>query len=163
MAYTAAVLDSQIDVSDIRDLLVQGDTAFPTINFTLPAGFTGLTWRVRGTFMQFNLATQSEELAVTGSTTISIAWPVGSNFTTYYGEMQIVLVGTDALGNIVTKATGYVNVQRDFSISTVEVVDENLFEQLMAELSSSSVMLDQTTISIHAPARGATRSRRTVG
>lgn len=144
MAYTAAVLDSKIDVSDIRDLLVQGDAAFPTINFTLPAGFTGLTWRVRGTFMQFNLATQSGELAVTGSTTISIAWPVGSNFTTYYGEMQIVLVGTDALGNIVTKATGYVNVQRDFSISTVEVVDENLFEQLMAELSSSSLMLDQT-------------------
>lgn len=144
MAYTAAVLDSQIDVSNIRDLLVQGDTAFPTINFTLPAGFTGLTWRVRGTFMQFNLATQSEELTATGSTTISIAWPVGSNFTTYYGEMQIVLVGTDALGNIVTKATGYVNVQRDFSISTVEIVDENLFEQLMAELSSSAVMLDQT-------------------
>lgn len=146
MAYTAAVADSIIDVTNIRDLLVQGDTAYPTITFTLPTGFTGLTWRVRGTFMQFNLATQSDPLSVTeGQTAVTVAWSVGSNFTTYYGEMQIVLIGTDALGNAVAKATGYINVQRDYSISTVEIVDENLFEQLMAELSSSSVMLDQTT------------------
>lgn len=134
MSYAANVVGSQIDITNIRALFVQGNTAAPTIVFALDPTLTGLNWIVRGTFVEANVATLSGTLTKTeGQSAVSVTWPVGSNFTTNYGELQLVLVGSDTLGTIVTKAVGLVNVQRDLSISTVDPVDENLIEQLMAQ------------------------------
>lgn len=146
MDYIANVASSEIDVEQIRTVLVQGDSTYPHIQFVLDASLSSLSWKVRGYYRDFNIAVISDEITPTETEAeVTVDWYVSTDFTTYYGEMQLVLVGTDALGETVVKALGNVLIGRDFSISTTQVITQNLFEQLMAQLSSSALKLDQTT------------------
>lgn len=145
MDYLANVANSEIDVSGIRTVLVQGDASYPVIRFILDPALTGLSWRVRGTYIGSNIAVLSQEITPTESATaVTLDWSVSSDFTTYDCDMQLVLVGTNDTGTTVVKAVADITVQKDWSIGTTGTITLNLFEQLMAQLSSTALKLDQT-------------------
>jgi hypothetical protein len=132
--HIANVENSEIDVSGIRTVLVQGDSSYPIIRFVLDPSLTGLSWRVRGTYTDTNIAVLSSEItAVESETEITLDWSVSSDFTTYDGDMQLVLVGSNDLGTTVVKALAEITIQKDWSIGTMQTVTLNLFEQLMAQ------------------------------
>ena len=134
MDYIANVENSEIDVSGIRTVLVQGDSSYPVIRFVLDPSLTGLSWRVRGTYTATNIAVLSPEILATESATeITIDWSVGSDFTTYDGDMQLSLVGANDAGTTVVKALADITIQKDWSIGTMGSITLNLFEQLMAQ------------------------------
>ena len=136
MDYIANVENSEIDVSGIRTVLVQGDSTYPHIQFVLDASLSGLSWRVRGFYRDFNIAILSDEITPTETETeVTVDWYVSTDFTTYYGEMQLVLVGTDALGETVVKALGNVLIGRDFSITRGDLL------QALNRLSSAVYVL----------------------
>lgn len=138
MDYIASVENSKIDVSGIRTALVQGDSSYPVIRFILDPSLTGLSWRVRGTYRDSNIPVLSPEIVpVESATEITLDWSVSSDFTTYYGDMQLVVVGANDSGTVVTKALGDVTIQRDYSISTMAEITLNLFEQLFAQTESA--------------------------
>lgn len=133
--YIANVENSEIDVSGIRTVLVQGDSAYPSIRFVLDPSLTGLSWRVRGTYTATNIAVLSPEITPTESATeITLDWSVGSDFTTYDGDMQLSLVGVNDAGTTVVKALAEITIQKDWSIGTTGTITLNLFEQLMAQI-----------------------------
>jgi len=135
MDYIANVENSEIDVSGIRTVLVQGDSSYPVIRFVLDPALTGLNWRVRGTYTATNIAVLSPEIAPTESATeITLDWSVGSDFTTYDGDMQLSLVGANDAGTTVVKALADITIQKDWSIGTMGSITLNLFEQLMAQV-----------------------------
>ena len=134
MDYIANVENSEIDVSGIRTVLVQGDSSYPVIRFVLDPSLTGLSWRVRGTYLSSNIAVLSPEIAATESATeITLDWSVGSDFTTYDGDMQLSLVGANDAGTTIVKALAEITIQKDWSIGTTGTITLNLFEQLMAQ------------------------------
>jgi len=136
--YIANVENSEIDVSDIRTVLVQGDSAYPSIRFVLDPSLTGLSWRVRGTYTATNIAVLSPEILPTESATeITLDWSVGSDFTTYDGDMQLSLVGVNDAGTTVVKALADITVQKDWSVGTMGTITLNLFEQLMAQANAA--------------------------
>ena len=138
MDYLANVENSEIDVSGIRTVLVQGDSSYPIIRFVLDPSLTGLSWRVRGTYTDTNIAVLSPEItAVESASAVTLDWSVGSDFTTYGGDMQLVLVGSNDAGTTVVKALAEITIQKDWSIGTMQVVTLNLFEQLMAQASAT--------------------------
>jgi len=135
MDYIANVENSEIDVSGIRTVLVQGDSSYPVIRFVLDPSLTGLSWRVRGTYTATNIAVLSPEILPTESATeITLDWSVGSDFTTYDGDMQLSLVGANDAGTTVVKALADITIQKDWSIGTTGTITLNLFEQLMAQI-----------------------------
>ena len=139
MDYIANVENSEIDVSGIRTVLVQGDSSYPVIRFILDPSLTGLSWHVRGTYKDSNIPVLSPEIVpVESATEITLDWSVSSDFTTYYGDMQLVVVGANDSGTVVTKALGDVTIQRDYSIGTMAGITLNLFEQLMAQVSEAA-------------------------
>lgn len=134
MDYIANVENSEIDVSGIRTVLVQGDSSYPVIRFVLDPSLTGLSWRVRGTYTATNIPVLSPEIVPTESATeITLDWSVGSDFTTYDGDMQLSLVGANDAGTTVVKALADITVQKDWSIGSMGTITLNLFEQLMAQ------------------------------
>jgi len=138
MDYIANVENSEIDVSGIRTVLVQGDSSYPVIRFVLDPSLTGLSWRVRGTYTDSNIPVLSPEIVpVESATEITLDWSVSSDFTTYYGNMQLVVVGANDSGTVITKALGEVTIQRDYSIGTMAEITLNLFEQLFAQTESA--------------------------
>lgn len=138
MDYIANVENSEIDVSGIRTVLVQGDSSYPIIRFVLDPSLTGLSWRVRGTYTGTNIAVLSPEITPTESASaVTLDWSVSSDFTTYDGDMQLVLVGANDLGTTVVKALAEITIQKDWSIGTMQTVTLNLFEQLMAQASEA--------------------------
>jgi len=135
MDYLANVENSEIDVSGIRTVLVQGDATYPHIQFVLDPSLSGLSWRVRGYYRDFNIAVLSDEITPTETETdVTVDWYVSTDFTTYYGEMQLVVVGSNDSGTVITKALGEVTIKRDYSIGTMGSITLNLFEQLLAQL-----------------------------
>ena len=138
MAYIATVEDSRIDVTNIRDILIQGSSAHPMIQFVLDPALDGYTWSIRGTYLGSGIAVTSGALAKTESgTSVLVDWTVSADFTTYHGEMQLALVGANGTGTEITKALGSVNVQRDWSIGSMGAITLDLFEQLMAQASEA--------------------------
>lgn len=136
--YIANVENSEIDVSGIRTVLVQGDSAFPSIRFVLDPSLTGLSWRVRGTYLSSNIAVNSPELVATETaSSVALDWSVASDFTTYYGEMQLSLVGSNELGTVITKALGEITIQKDYSLGEHQNITLDLFEQLMAQANAA--------------------------
>lgn len=138
MDYIANVENSEIDVSGIRTVLVQGDSSYPVIRFVLDPSLTGLNWNVRGTYRDSNIAVISPAIIpIETETGVTLDWSVTSDFTTYYGDMQLSLVGSNDSGTAVTKALGDITIQRDYSIGSMEAITLNLFEQLMAQASAT--------------------------
>ena len=138
MDYIANVENSEIDVSGIRTALVQGDSSYPIIRFVLDPSLTGLSWRVRGTYTGTNIAVLSPEITPTESATaVTLDWSVSSDFTTYDGDMQLVLVGANETGTTVVKALAEITIQKDWSIGSMQTVTLNLFEQLMAQANAT--------------------------
>ena len=138
MDYIANVENSEIDVSGIRTVLVQGDSSYPIIRFVLDPSLTGLSWRVRGTYTDTNIAVLSPEITPTESATaVTLDWSVSSDFTTYDGDMQLVLVGANDTGTTVVKALAEITIQKDWSIGTTATITLNLFEQLMAQANAA--------------------------
>jgi hypothetical protein len=117
---------------------VQGDSSYPIIRFVLDPSLTGLSWRVRGTYTGTTIAVLSPEItAVESGTEITLDWSVSADFTTYDGDMQLVLVGANDAGTTVVKALAEITIQKDWSIGTMQTVTLNLFEQLMAQASAT--------------------------
>ena len=138
MDYIANVENSEIDVSGIRTVLVQGDSSYPVIRFVLDPSLTGLSWRVRGTYTDTNIPVLSPEITPTESASaVTLDWSVSSDFTTYDGDMQLVLVGANETGTTVVKALAEITIQKDWSIGSMQTVTLNLFEQLMAQASEA--------------------------
>ncbi|NCC05238.1 MAG: hypothetical protein EOM37_14665 [Proteobacteria bacterium] len=138
MDYIANVENSEIDVSGIRTVLVQGDSSYPVIRFVLDPSLTGFKWNVRGTYIDSNIAVISSLLVpVETETSVTLDWSVSSDFTTYDGDMQLVLVGANDLGTTVVKALAEITIQKDWSIGTMQTVTLNLFEQLMAQANTA--------------------------
>lgn len=132
--YIANVENSEIDVSGIRTVLVQGDSAYPSIRFVLDPSLTGLSWRVRGTYLSSNIAVTSPELVATETaSSVALDWSVASDFTAYNGDMQLSLVGANELGTVITKALGEITIQKDYSLGEHQTITLDLFEQLMAQ------------------------------
>ena len=138
MDYIANVENSEIDVSGIRTVLVQGDSSYPIIRFVLDPSLTGLSWRVRGTYTDTNIPVLSPEITPTETASaVTLDWSVSSDFTTYDGDMQLVLVGANDTGTTVVKALAEITIQKDWSIGTTATITLNLFEQLMAQANAA--------------------------
>ena len=132
MSYIASAVDSAIDVSEIRTVIVQGAT-HPTIRFVLDPSLTGLAWRVRGSYVGTNISVPSDEITPAETVdAVTVDWDVSSGFTALSGEMQLTLVGSN-VGGTVVKFIGNVTVQADLSVTNSATITENLFEQLMAQ------------------------------
>ena len=133
MSYSATVTNSVIDTTNIKNLLVQGESSHPTIVFSLSPTLTGLSWKVRMTYLSFNLTVESAAITPTeGAESVDVSWVVDASFTTLYGAAQISLVGTSGASTIV-RALGYVNITRDWSGESQGTITLDLFEQLMAQ------------------------------
>ena len=133
MSYSATVTNSVIDTTNIKNLLVQGESSHPTIVFSLSPTLTGLTWYVRSTYLSFNLTTESSAITpVETESAVTVTWTVDSSFTTLYGAAQLVLVGLVGETTNV-RAVGYINVARDWSGESQGTITLDLFEQLMAQ------------------------------
>ena len=149
MSYLATATNSEIDVSGIRTLLVQGDATYPVIRFVLDPTLTGLSWRVRGSYVGTTISVTSAEITPTETVTaVTIDWSVESDFTTNSGAMQLSLVGSNEAGTTVVKFIGEITVQEDLSVSSMTTITENLFEQLMAQANtaiSKYPYVDETT------------------
>ena len=148
MSYSATVTNSVIDTTNIKNLLVQGESSHPTIVFSLSPTLTGLTWKVRMTYLSFNLTVESSSIApAEGAESVDVSWAVDASFTTLYGAAQISLVGTSGTAAVV-RALGYVNVARDWSGESQGTITLDLFEQLMAQAEavvSKFPYIDETT------------------
>ena len=133
MSYLATVTNSVIDTTNIKNILVQGESTHPTIVFSLSPTLTGLTWYVRASYLSFNLVTESSAITpVETAEAVTVTWTVDSSFTTLYGAAQLVLVGLSGETTNV-RAVGYINVARDWSGENQGAVTLDLFEQLMAQ------------------------------
>ena len=133
MSYLATVTNAVIDTTNIKNILVQGESTHPQIVFSLSPTLTGLTWYVRATYLSFPLVTESDAITpVETVDAVTVTWDVDASFTTLYGAMQLVLVGlAGATTNV--RAVGYVNVARDWSGENQGAITLDLFEQLMAQ------------------------------
>ena len=150
MDYIANVENSEIDVSGIRTVLVQGDSSYPIIRFVLDPSLTGLSWRVRGTYLDTLIPVLSPEIIpVESESSVILDWSVSSDFTTYFGNMQLVVVGANDSGTVITKALGEVTIQRDYSIGTMAEITLNLFEQLFAQ-TEGAISTHNSDASAHA-------------
>lgn len=149
MSYLATATNSMIDVSSIRTLLVQGDATYPVIRFVLDPSLTGLSWRVRGSYIGTAISATSEEITPTETVTeVTLDWAVSTDFTTFAGAMQLSLVGSNEAGTTVVKFLGEVTVQEDLSVTSMGTITQNLFEQLMAQANtaiSKYPYVDETT------------------
>jgi len=149
MSYLATATNSVIDVSTIRTLLVQGDATYPVIRFVLDPSLTGLSWRVRGSYIGTAISVTSEEITPTETVTeVTLDWAVSADFTTLAGAMQLSLVGSNEAGTTVVKFLGEVTVQEDLSVTSMGTITQNLFEQLMAQANtaiSKYPYVDETT------------------
>jgi len=133
MSYLASVTNAVIDTTNIKNILVQGESTHPQIVFSLSPTLTGLTWYVRATYLSFPLVTESDAITPTETVdAVTVTWDVDASFTTLYGAMQLVLVGLDGTTTNV-RAVGYVNVARDWSGENQGAITLDLFEQLMAQ------------------------------
>lgn len=133
MSYLATVTNSVIDTTNIKSILVQGETSHPTIVFSLSPTLTGLSWKVRMTYLSFNLVVESSSIAPTeGAQAVTATWTPDASFTTLYGAAQISLVGTSGAATVV-RAIGYINIARDWSGESQGTISLDLFEQLMAQ------------------------------
>ena len=133
MSYLATVTNSVIDTTNIKNILVQGESTHPQIVFSLSPTLTGLTWYVRATYLSFPLVTESDAITPTETVdAVTVTWDVDASFTTLYGAMQLVLVGLDGATTNV-RAVGYVAVARDWSGENQGAITLDLFEQLMAQ------------------------------
>ncbi|NCC04659.1 MAG: hypothetical protein EOM37_11605, partial [Proteobacteria bacterium] len=133
MSYLATVTNSVIDTTNIKNILVQGESTHPQIVFSLSPALTGLTWYVRATYLSFPLVTESAAITPTETVdAVTVTWDVDASFTTLYGAMQLVLVGLDG-ETTNARAVGYVNVARDWSGENQGAITLDLFEQLMAQ------------------------------
>ena len=137
MSYLATVTNSVIDTTNIKNILVQGESTHPQIVFSLSPTLTGLTWYVRATYLSFPLVTESDAITPTETVdAVTVTWDVDASFTTLYGAMQLILVGLDGATTNV-RAVGYVNVARDWSGENQGAITLDLFEQLMAQAEST--------------------------
>lgn len=133
MSYTAAVTNSVIDTTNIKNIITQGETSHPTIVFSLVPTLTGLSWKVRMTYLSFNLSVESAAITpVEGAQAVTVTWTPDASFTTLYGSAQIALVGTSGSTTVV-RAIGYINIARDWSGESQGTITLDLFEQLMAQ------------------------------
>ena len=133
MSYLATVTNSVIDTTNIKNLIVQGETSHPTIVFSLSPTLTGLSWKVRMTYLSFNLVVESSAITPTeGAQAVTVTWTPDASFTTLYGAAQISVVGTSG-STTVARAIGYINIARDWSGESQGTVSLDLFEQLMAQ------------------------------
>lgn len=133
MSYSVTVTNSVIDTTNIKNLLVQGESSHPTIVFSLSPTLTGLTWYVRSTYLSFNLTTESDAITpVETESAVTVTWTVDSSFTTLYGAAQLILVGKVGETTNV-RAIGYINIARDWSGENQGAITLDLFEQLMAQ------------------------------
>lgn len=148
MSYSATVTNSVIDTTNIKNILVQGESTHPEIVFSLDAALTGLTWYVRSTYLSFNLTTESSAITpVETESAVTVTWTVDGSFTTLYGAAQLVLVGLAGETTNV-RAVGYINVARDWSSENQGAITLNLFEQLLAQAAASIghyAYIDETT------------------
>ena len=148
MSYLATVTNSVIDTTNIKNILVQGETSHPTIVFSLSPTLTGLTWKVRMAYLSFNLAVESAAITPTqGAQAVTVTWTPDASFTTLYGAAQISLVGTSGAVTVV-RAIGYINVARDWSGESQGTVTLDLFEQTIAQASAAIAnypYVDETT------------------
>ena len=133
MSYTATVTNSVIDTTNIKNILIQGESTHPQIVFSLSPTLTGLTWYVRATYLSFPLVTESAAITPTETVdAVTVTWDVDASFTALYGAMQLVIVGlAGATTNV--RAVGYVTVARDWSGENQGAITLDLFEQLMAQ------------------------------
>lgn len=149
MSYLATATNSSIDTSEIRTLLVQGGASYPVIRFVLDPSLTGLSWRVRGSYIGTSCYVTSEEITPTETVAaVTLDWSVSADFTTSFGDMQLSLVGSGELGEPVVKFIGDITIRRDYSMSSQALVTINLFEQLMAQANttiSKYPYVDETT------------------
>lgn len=137
MSYLATVTNSVIDTANIKNLIVQGETSHPTIVFSLSPTLTGLSWKVRMTYLSFILVVESASITPTeGAQAVTVTWTPDASFTTLYGAAQISIVGTSGATTIV-RAIGYINVARDWSGESQGTITLDLFEQLMAQAEST--------------------------
>ena len=148
MSYLATVTNSVIDTANIKNLLVQGESAHPAIVFSLSPTLTGLSWKVRMSYLSFNLAVESSSITPTeGAQAVTVTWTPDASFTTLYGAAQISLVGTSGATTAV-RAVGYINVARDWSGESQGTVTLDLFEQTIAQASAAIAnypYVDETT------------------
>lgn len=133
MSYLATATNAVIDTTNIKNILVQGESTHPQIVFSLSPTLTGLTWYVRATYLSFPLVTESAAITpVETVDAVTVTWDVDASFTALYGAMQLVLVGL-AGSTTNVRAVGYVNVAREWSGETQGAITLDLFEQLMAQ------------------------------
>jgi len=148
MSYLATVTNSVIDTTNIKNILVQGESTHPQIVFSLSPTLTGLSWKVRMTYLSFNLSVESSSITpAEGAQAVTVTWTPDASFTTLYGAAQISLVGTSGAATVV-RAIGYINVARDWSGESQGTISLDLFEQLMAQASttiSKYPYVDETT------------------
>ena len=148
MSYIATATNSVIDTTNIKNLIVQGETSHPIIVFSLSPTLTGLSWKVRMSYLSFNLAVESASITpVEGAEAVTVTWTPDASFTTLYGAAQLVLVGTSGSTTVV-RAIGYINIARDWSGESQGTVTLDLFEQTIAQANeaiSNYPYIDETT------------------
>ena len=133
MSYLATVTNAVIDTTNIKNILVQGESTHPQIVFSLSPTLTGLSWKVRMTYLSFNLSVESAAITPTeGAQAVTVTWTPDASFTTLYGAAQISVVGTSG-ATTVARAIGYINIARDWSGESQGTITLDLFEQLMSQ------------------------------
>lgn len=149
MSYLATVTNSVIDTTNIKNILVQGESTHPEIVFSLDAGLTGLTWYVRGAYLGFDVSTESAAITpVETVDAVTVTWQVDNSFTTMYDALQLVLVGINISDETIARATGYVSVARDWSSTSTPAITLTLFEQILAQINAAAShypYVDETT------------------
>ena len=138
MSYLATVTNSVIDTTNIKNILVQGESTHPQIVFSLSPTLTGLTWYVRASYLSFSLATESAAITPVETVgAVTVTWNVDASFTTLYGAVQLVLVGV--VGAVTSaRSVGYINVARDWSGENQGEITLDIFEQLMAQANTAA-------------------------
>lgn len=148
MIYSAPVTNGVIDTTNIKTLLVQGESTHPQIVFSLDPSITGLTWYVRMTYLSFNLVVESSAITpVETESAVTVTWDVDASFTTLYGAAQLSLVGMDG-ATLISRAVGYISIARDWSGESMGTITLDLFEQLLAQAAASIghyAYIDETT------------------
>ena len=137
MSYLATATNAVIDTTNIKTVIVEGESGHPVIQFVLDPALTGLAWRVRGSWIGTPYYAQSVEITPTETeTAVTVDWTVSADFTAYHGAVQLSLVGSDGSTEIV-KFLGTVEVQQDLSITSTKPITQNFFDQLMAQAAAA--------------------------
>lgn len=104
--------NKKICLEPLRGIITQGEKLADEVRFHLPAQYGNLTlselgWTIRAASEKDTLATAT----LTGTAAASVqeywvVWDVSADFTAVDGALSLMLVGTDADGNVVIKIPG---------------------------------------------------------